>query len=293
MQSRILADILYQQTVPAEDEMTIIKANQQKALELRKTVLSLIHEAGSGHCGGSLSCMEILTVLFNEVLRFRANDPAWPDRDRFLLSKGHAAPALYCVLASLGYFDLKEVGPLRKFGSSLQGHPCKVKLQGIEVPSGPLGMGISVGVGMALAAKLQRRDFKVVVLCGDGEMQEGQNWEALMSVGKWNLDNLTIIIDRNHVQLDGTEYEIMPMGDLAEKIAPFGLHTMKCNGHDIGELLDVFQARREIKKPVAIIAETVKGKGISFMEGQSAWHGKPLNKEDYALAMSELNEVAI
>lgn len=265
---------------------------QQKALALRRTLVSMIHQAGSGHSGGSLSCAEILTVLYEEVLNVRPEAPSWPERDRFILSKGHAAPALYAVLAEKGFFDPKELNTLRRLGSSLQGHPCMRRLPGIEMSTGPLGLGISVGVGIALAARLQRRSFRVFVLCGDGEMQEGQNWEALMSAAKWHLEHLTVIVDRNHVQLDGTENEIMPMGDLAEKFAAFGLRPFSCNGHDIEQLLGAFREAQEHRGPCAIIAETVKGKGVSFMEGQSAWHGKPIGTEEYVRAMKELEEIS-
>jgi transketolase len=268
--------------------MTHIETLQQKAQGLPRTLLSMIHQAGSGHSGGSLSCAEILTVLYEEVLNVRPDAPFWPERDRFILSKGHAAPALYAVLAGKGFFDPRGLNTLRKLGSCLQGHPCMRRLPGIEMSTGPLGLGISVGVGMALAARLKRQSFRVFVLCGDGEMQEGQNWEALMSAAKWHLENLTVIIDRNHVQLDGTEEEVMPMGSLAEKFAAFGLHPLLCNGHSIEQLLEAFRQARERQAPCAIIAETIKGKGVSFMEGQSAWHGKPIGKDEYVQAMKEL-----
>jgi transketolase len=267
---------------------TPIASLQREALALRKVILGMIHQAGSGHCGGSLSCVEILVALYEEILRIRPGDPFWPDRDRFILSKGHAAPALYAILARHGFIDAAELFTLRSLGSRLQGHPCRSRLPGMEIGSGPLGMGISVGIGMALAARLQHQSYRVVVLCGDGEMQEGQNWEAFMAAAKWNLDNLTVVIDRNHVQLDGTEQEVMPMGDLAGKIAAFGWQTIPCNGHDIGELIEVLQKATRCGRPCAVVAETVKGRGVSFMEGRSEWHGKPLGKEDYALAMQEL-----
>ncbi len=268
--------------------MTDISEMKRSAQELRSTIVSMIYKAGSGHSGGSLSCVEILTVLYDEVMNYRPDDPNWADRDRFILSKGHAAPALYATLARKGLIDPEELGTLRQLGSRLQGHPCMFKLPGVEMSTGSLGMGISVGVGMALAAKLQRRKYKVYVLCGDGEMQEGQNWEALMSVSKWNLDNLVVIIDRNHVQLDGTEEQVMPLGDLAKKIGAFGLKVITCNGHDVAELCAAFREAAEHCGPVAIIAETVKGKGVSFMEGKSIWHGKPVSKEEYEQAIKEL-----
>jgi transketolase len=273
--------------------MTKAQTLTKAAQELRKTVVDMIHAAGSGHSGGSLSCAEILTVLYDEVLQVRPQEPRWPGRDRFVLSKGHAAPALYAILARKGFFEPRLLGTLRKLGSRLQGHPCMLNLPGIEMSTGLLGMGISVGVGMALAARLRRERYRIFVLCGDGEMQEGQNWEALMSAAKWNLDNLTVIIDRNHVQLDGPEQQIMPMGSLGDKIAAFGLHPLVCNGHDTAQLLDAFHQAAEQTKPCAIIAETVKGKGVSFMEGQSAWHGKPIGKDEYAQAIRELEEARV
>jgi transketolase len=273
--------------------MTTVQRLDQKARELRKTVLGMIHQAGSGHIGGSLSCAEILTVLYEKILRFRPDQPLWPERDRFVLSKGHAAPALYAVLAAKGFFDPAELGRLRQLGSCLQGHPCMRRLPGIEMSTGTLGMGISVGVGMDLAAKLQRRSYRIFVLCGDGEMQEGQNWEALMSAAKWRLDNLTVIIDRNHVQLDGREEDIMPLGDLAAKLSAFGLGTMTCDGHSVEQLMAVFDQASQSQAPCGIIAETVKGKGVSFMEGKSEWHGKPLGKEDYLQAMAQLEEAVV
>lgn len=261
---------------------------KKNAQELRSAIINMIYKAGSGHSGGSLSCAEILTVLYDEVMNIRPDDPLWADRDRFILSKGQAAPALYATMARKGMIDPAELGTLRQLGSCLQGHPCMFKLPGVEMSTGSLGMGISVGVGMALSAKMQGKNFKVYVLCGDGEMQEGQNWEALMSISKWNLDNLVVIIDRNHVQLDGTEEEVMPMGDLARKAEAFGLKAITCNGHDVEELCAAFKEAAEHHGPAVIIAETVKGKGVSFMEGKSAWHGKPLLKEEYEQAIKEL-----
>ena len=270
--------------------MTTIKTMEKNAQELRLTIIKMIYKAGSGHTGGSLSCAEILTVLYDEIMNIRPKEPLWPDRDRFVLSKGHAAPALYATLARKGFFDPEHLNTLRQFGSILQGHPCMFKLSGIEISTGSLGMGISIGIGMALSAKAQGKSFRVFVLCGDGELQEGQNWEALMSLTKWKLDNLVVIIDRNHVQLDGTEEQVMPIGDLNAKLTAFGLHTLNCKGHDVKSLTDAFKTAVGYKGPVAIIAETVKGKGVSFMEGQSVWHGKPIGKVEYDQAVKEIEE---
>lgn len=264
---------------------------KRTAQELRVTIVSMIHNAGSGHTGGSLSCAEILTVLYDHVLDIDPENPLHPDRDRFVLSKGHAAPALYATLQRKGFFKKELLDTLRKLESPLQGHPCMFKLPGVEMSTGSLGMGVSIGVGMALAAKTKGLSSRVFVLCGDGEMQEGQNWEAFMSFHKWQLDNLRVIIDRNHVQLDGTEEEIMPLGDLKAKVESFGLYTITCDGHDVKELVKAFDEADKHNGPVVIIAETIKGKGISFMEGQSAWHGKAITDEDYAVALKELKEV--
>jgi transketolase len=260
------------------------------ALKTRRDILGMIYKAGSGHPGGSLSCVEILTVLYECVMNIRPEKPDWDGRDRFILSKGHAAPALYAVLAAKGYFGRGQLDTLRRLGSCLQGHPCMFKLPGIDMSAGSLGMGISVGTGMALAAKLKRKNYRVYVLCGDGELQEGQNWEAMMAAYKWKPDNLTIIIDHNHVQLDGANEDIMPMGDLAAKLSSFGMTVFKCDGHDVRDLAEAFKASGSCGGPAAIIAETVKGKGISFMEGRASWHGKQINEEDYTRAMAELGE---
>lgn len=273
--------------------MTVFDDMQKTAMELRLTIVDMIHKAGSGHTGGSLSCCEILTVLYDEVMNINPSEPKWEDRDRFILSKGHAAPALYATLARKGYFDPQELGTLRQMGSCLQGHPCMFKLPGVEMSTGSLGMGISVGVGMALSAKLLDKSYKVYVLCGDGEMQEGQNWEALMSISKWDLSSLVVIIDRNGVQLDGTEQQVMPLGDLAQKISAFGLEAIRCDGHNIKELSSAFKDAQAQNRPVAIIADTVKGKGISFMEGQSIWHGKQVGDEEYEIALKELKEALL
>lgn len=249
---------------------------------LRRTVLSMIHRAGSGHSGGSLSCAEILTVLYDDILRGGPGDPL---RDRFILSKGHAAPALYATLARKGIIDPALLDTLRQFGSPLQGHPCMNVLRGVEMSTGSLGLGISVGVGMALASGGQ---FDVWVLCGDGEMQEGSNWEGLMSASKWKL-NLHIVIDYNEVQLDGTVDEIMPIGNLSDKLTAFGIQNRTCDGHDCDALREAFEWSRAACAPTAVIAKTVKGKGISFMEGRSAWHGKQISDSDYAQCMIELD----
>lgn len=268
--------------------MRTMEQLQRTAQELRLSVIDMIYRAGSGHSGGSLSCAEILTVLYYRVMNIRPEDPDWEDRDRFILSKGHAAPALYAVLAGLGYFAAGHLNTLRQLDSVLQGHPCMFKLPGIEMSTGSLGMGISVGVGMALAAKRLGKSYRTFVLCGDGELEEGQNWEGFMAAAKWRLDNLILIIDRNRVQLDGTVEEVMPMGDLETKLRAFGIHAICCDGHRAESLAEAFDEALAWEGPAAVIAETIKGKGISFMEGQSAWHGKPIHEAEYLQAVKEL-----
>ena len=269
-----------------------VRAMRRAARQLRLTVLEMIHGAGSGHTGGSLSAAEILTVLYDAVMRIRPDQPDWPLRDRLVLSKGHAAPALYATLARKGYFDPQWLSALRRIDSPLQGHPSMRDTPGVEMSAGSLGMGLSVGVGMALAGRRIHADSagRVFVLCGDGELQEGQNWEALMAAARWGLSELTVIIDRNHVQLDGAVGDIMPLGDLAAKLEAFGWRAIGCDGHDVRSLLAAFDTALSPGPPAAIVAETVKGKGVSFMEGQASWHGKPIGDDEYAQAVRELEE---
>lgn len=272
--------------------MPSIKELQKTAQELRKTMLRIIHCAGSGHTGGSFSVAEIVTVLYEEILNIRPHDPGWDQRDRFILSKGHAAPALYATLARKGYCEPDLLDTLRSCGSPLQGHPCMQRMPGVDMSTGSLGMGLSVGLGLALAAHRKREMWRVFVLCGDGELDEGQNWEAFMGIAKWKPSNLTVIIDHNHVQLDGPVDEIMPLGDLEAKIAAFDIFNLSCDGHDVTALLDAFNTAISHDGPAVIIAETIKGKGVSFMEGQAAYHGKPINDEEFEIAITEL-EVGI
>lgn len=265
-----------------------VRQLQRTAQELRLAVVEMNYRAGSGHTGGSLSAAEILTVLYDVVMRVRPSEPDWPDRDRLVLSKGHAAPALYATLARKGFFDPQWLKRLRRIDSPLQGHPSMRETPGVEMSTGSLGMGISAGVGMALAARATGRGFRVFVLCGDGELQEGQNWEALMAAAKWDLAALTVLIDRNHVQLDGPVGEIMPVGDVAAKVTAFGWRAFGCDGHDVRSLLGAFDAAAAAEGPAAIVAETVKGKGVTFMEGQAAWHGRTIGQAEYARAIEEL-----
>lgn len=261
-----------------------------EAREIRKDIIEMIHNAGSGHSGGSLSAAEILACLYGGVMKQDAANPQDEDRDRFILSKGHAAPLLYSVLSRHGYLKREELLTLRKLGSRLQGHPSRGLIPGIELSTGSLGMGISAGLGMALAGKLRKKNYRVYVLCGDGELNEGQNWEAFMAVNKWKPDNLVVIIDYNQVQLDGNARDIMPMGDLKAKIRSFGLKVISCDGHNPAKLLEAFEEARQAGEPVVLIAETIKGKGVSFMEGRSIWHGKTIGDEEYRLAIDEIEQ---
>lgn len=255
---------------------------------IRRHILSMIYSAGSGHPGGSLSCVELLTVLYFAVLNHRPRSPDWDQRDRFILSKGHAAPALYAVLAEAGYFPVKELITLRKTGSRLQGHPDK-KIPGIEVSSGSLGQGLSIASGSALNAKLEKSPSKTYVLLGDGECDEGQVWEAAMLASHYKLDNLIAIVDRNGLQIDGLTEKIMRLEPLTKKWAAFGWHVLEINGHDIHEIHSAFESAKKMKgKPTVIIAHTFKGKGVSFMEWISAFHGKSLTKEELEIALKEL-----
>ena len=273
--------------------MPDFQAMKEECRRLRNDIVDAIHRAGSGHSGGSLSCVEILWTLYSRIMRIRPEQPDWPDRDRFILSKGHAAPALYAVLAVRGFFDPTELTTLRQAGAMLQGHPDMRRVPGVEMSTGSLGMGISAGVGMALGARLAGRTFKTYVLVGDGELDEGQNWEALMAAHKFGLSDLTVIIDRNGVQLDGPTDEVMPLLDIPRRLLAFGLSDVRtCDGHDCRDVYGALTAPRQEAAgdpgPRVVVANTVKGKGVSFMEGRAAWHGKPISDEDYRSAKAEL-----
>jgi transketolase len=256
------------------------------ARELRKRVLRMIHAAKSGHPGGSLSAADVVTVLYFSVMRIDPEDPDWAERDRFILSKGHACPALYCALAMRGYFGLEHLKHLREIGGILQGHPDMRKTPGIDYTSGSLGQGLSVGVGMAMAGRLTKREYRVFVLLGDGELDEGQIWEAAMCASKYRLRNLTAIIDYNHLQLDGGTEEIMPLEPLAAKWSAFGWEVIEIDGHEMLQILEALQ--RETNGPKLIVAQTIKGKGVSYMENVCDWHGRAPNDEELTLALTEL-----
>ena len=260
-----------------------------EAIDLRLDVLNMARAAGSGHIGGSFSAMEILKVLYFDLMRVRPEAPRWEERDRLVLSKGHAAPALYTCLAHRGFFDPEELLHLRDLGHFLQGHPCMFKCPGVDMSTGSLGLGLSTGVGMALALRERAPQAHVYVLLGDGDLQEGQNYEAVMAMRAFGLVNLTPIVDFNGVQLDGTNEQVQPnQMPLAAKFAGFGLKVFEADGHDEAQLKEVLSEAKDCGVPHVVIAHTVKGKGVSFMEGQSAWHGKPLSPEDYRLAREEL-----
>lgn len=265
------------------------QALESKALQYRKELITLLHRIQTGHPGGSLSCTEILTVLYHRYMNVRPNNPEWKDRDRFVLSKGHAAPMLYLILADLGFFPKEELFTLRQINSRLQGHPCVGKTPGVDASTGSLGLGLGVALGMALAQKLKNQAGYVYVLIGDGESDEGAVWESAMAAAKYHPGNLIAILDHNRVQLDGTNEEIMPLGSVKEKFQSFGWRVLTCDGHNISALCEAMdQARKCQDQPVLIEAVTVKGKGISFMEGKHEWHGKPIGDQEYVQAIAEL-----
>ena len=261
------------------------------ANELRILVLKAVYNAQSGHIGGSFSSAELIAVLYFYKLKIDPNNPHWEDRDRFILSKGHAAPILYAALAKRGFFSEEEyVNTLRRINSRFQGHPDIRKTPGIEATTGSLGQGLSIALGIALGAKyIDKKSYKVYVLLGDGEMNEGQVWEALMCASKYKLDNLVCICDRNRVQLDGCTESIMPLEPLKHKIESFGWEVLEIDGHNIEAIVKALDFTDVVKdKPIFIIANTVKGKGVSFMENTHKWHGRPPSKEEYEKALEEL-----
>jgi len=263
----------------------------EKARNLRIQVVKMIYKAESGHPGGSLSAADIVTALYFHHLNIDPAQPHWPERDRFILSKGHAAPLLYAALAERGYFPKEELDTLRSIGSILQGHPDILKTPGVEMTTGILGHGLSVGVGMAIGAKLDHKNYRIYVLLGDGELDTGFNWEAALSAHKYHLDNLTAIVDLNGVQLDGPTNEIMPLEPVVDKWRSFNWHTIEIDGHNIKQILDTLDETKHLHgKPSIIIAHTIKGKGVSFMQNKSTWHGRVPNKEEFEIALKELQK---
>ncbi|MCD6575551.1 MAG: transketolase [Nanoarchaeota archaeon] len=275
--------------VPDESLEKLVNSLELTAAKVRKHIIEMTYEAGSGHPGGSLSATDIITALYFHVMRYERNNL---NRDRFILSKGHAAPALYAVLAEAGLIPIEELKTLRKIGSRLQGHPSSAFLPYVEISTGSLGQGLSVANGIALAGKLDKRGYRVYVLLGDGEIQEGQVWEAAMTAGNYKLDNLCAILDYNHLQIDGKVSEVMNIKPVKEKWEAFGWNTLVVDGHDFYKLIRAFDEARNTKDvPTIIIAQTTKGKGVSFMENEVGWHGKAPNEEQKEIALNEINAV--
>ncbi|MFH2106151.1 MAG: transketolase [Candidatus Micrarchaeota archaeon] len=260
------------------------------ANSLRRHIIEMLVEAKSGHPGGPLGLADIYAVLYFHNLRFDPKDPNWEDRDRVILSNGHVCPVLYATLAEAGFFPVSELKSLRKLGSRLQGHPHRGQLPGIENSSGPLGQGLSQAVGMALVAQREKKPWRVYAMLSDGEHNEGQTWEAIMLANKYSLGNLTVIIDRNFIQIDGKTEEVLPMEPFADKYRSFGWHVIEVDGHNISELKRAVDASANIAKPTVILARTIPGKGVSFMEHRYQWHGKAPNADEAKQALAELNE---
>jgi transketolase len=264
---------------------------KKMANTVRKDILRMTTAAGSGHPTSSFSTVEILTTLFFQVLRHDPKRPDWPDRDRFILSKGHAAPALYSFLARTGYFPVDQLTTLRKLDSPLQGHPERHRMGGVEASTGSLGQGISIGIGMALAGRLDRKDYRVYVMTGDGELDEGQVWEAALYAGNHALDHLTVIVDHNQAQQDGWVKDVMDLAPLADKWTAFKWNAIEIDGHDWDQIAKAFDEARAAKgKPTVIIARTIKGKGVSFMENKPELHGIPATPEQMEQALAELDQ---
>ena len=266
---------------------------QKVANEVRKGIITGVHAAKAGHPGGSLSAADLFTYLYFEEMNVDPKNPQDPDRDRFVLSKGHTAPGLYAALANKGYFPVEDLLTLRHIGSHLQGHPCMQHTPGLDMSSGSLGQGISAAVGMALSAKLRNKSYRVYTLLGDGEIQEGQVWEAAMFAGARKLDNLVVIVDNNGLQIDGKIEDVCSPYPIDKKFEAFNFHVINvADGNDFDQLDAAFKEAREVKEmPVAIVMKTVKGKGVSFMENQASWHGTAPNDEQYAVAMEDLKKV--
>ena len=268
------------------DTIARLKAH---AKAMRRDIIAMLAEAGSGHPGGSLSCADVVAALYFRIMRHDPSNPDWPDRDRFLMSKGHCAPAWYSALARAGYFPIEWLETLRKIDSPLQGHPDMLKTPGVEMSSGSLGQGLSIANGMALAAKLDGRDCRVYVLLGDGEIQEGQIWEAAMTAAHRKLDNICALIDNNGLQIDGRIDEIKSLGSIPAKWESFGWHVIEIDGHDMEQILNAYEEASRVKdRPTMIVARTVKGKGVSFMENKVDYHGVAPTAEERETALAEM-----
>ena len=262
------------------------------AAQSRLLAVDAVHEAKAGHPGGSLSCMDALIYLYYKEMNIDPANPQWEDRDRFVLSKGHCAPALYAVLAMRGYYPKEELKLLRSIKGHMSGHPDMVHVPGVDMSTGSLGQGLSCAVGMALAAKTTGKTFRTYAMCGDGEIEEGQIWEAAMAAAKWDLDNLCVFLDNNGLQIDGTNDEVMPSAPLDKKFESFNWNVLSIDGHDFAQIEKALDAARACKgKPTMIIMKTVKGKDVSFMENNAGWHGKAPNDEQFAVAKAELEAI--
>ena len=270
-------------------KITDIKRLQEKAKEVRKGIIEAVYSNKSGHPGGSLSIADIMTVLYFNQMNIDEKNPKWEDRDRLVLSKGHCSPALYSCLANRGFFDVEKLKTFRNINSNLQGHPDMNKVPGVDISSGSLGQGLSCANGLAIAGKMDNKNYRVYCILGDGEIEEGQVWEAAMASNKYKLDNLCVIVDNNNLQIDGTIEEVMSSYPIDEKFKSFGFQVINIDGHNIQEIIDAFDVAKNVKdKPTCIIAKTIKGKGVSYMENDVKWHGIAPNEEQYQLAMKEL-----
>ena len=272
-------------------KLTKVEELEKMARQVRKGIIEAVYSNQSGHPGGSLSVADILTVLYFKEMNIDEKNPNWDDRDRLVLSKGHCSPALYSCLANRGFFPVEDLKTFRNINSYLQGHPDKNKVPGVDMTTGSLGQGLSSANGMAIAGKMDGKNYRVYCILGDGEIEEGQIWEAAMAANKYKLDNLCVIVDNNNLQIDGTIEEVMSSYPIDEKFRSFGFEIIKIDGHDITEIIKAFDVAKNVKgKPTCIIAKTIKGKGISFMENQVGWHGKAPNEEQYIQALQELEE---
>ena len=275
-------------------KITDITALEKIAVQVRKGIIEEVYSAKSGHPGGSLSCADILTVLYFNQMNIDEKKPDDQNRDRLVLSKGHAAPALYSVLAEKGYFDKELLKTFRNIGSNLQGHPDMNKVPGVDMTTGSLGQGISAAVGMAIASKMNKAGCKIYCILGDGEIEEGQVWEALIAASKNKLDNLCVILDNNNLQIDGEIDKVGGMNNMTEKLLSFGFNVINIDGHNISSIIDAFTTAKQTKgKPTVIIAKTIKGKGVSFMENKAEWHGKAPSEEEYNIAIADLDNAMI
>lgn len=271
--------------------MSEYKDLEKISKNVRRNIIDMVYKASSGHPGGALSITDILVALYFKEMNIDGNEPKMESRDRLVLSKGHASAGLYATLAEKGFFPKENLNTFRKIDSILQGHPDMKKIPGVDMTSGSLGQGLSIANGMAISGKLDKKDYRVYVILGDGEIEEGQIWEAAMSASHYKLDNLCVIVDNNNLQIDGEISKVMNSYPIDEKFEKFGFNVINIDGHNFDEIINAFENAKKIKdKPTAIIAKTIKGKGVSFMENQADWHGKAPNDEQYAIAMKELKK---